>query len=166
MRRTLFLTLLLPTLILGISPIAEEAAQSEEEDLGLRGAHLRIARPTDDLAPVVAFYRDALGFEVLASFEDHEGFDGVMLGHSGAGYHLELTHQQGHKVGKAPNEEHLLVFYLPELEAWQAALDRLKQHGHEPVPSNNPYWDGPGRGKTFEDPDGYRVVLVNGGWGR
>ncbi|WP_416171653.1 hypothetical protein [Haematobacter missouriensis] len=36
--------------------------------------------------------------------------------------------------------------------------------GHEPVPSFNPYWDRGGR--TFEDPDGYRVVLQNAAWPR
>ena len=106
----------------------------------------------------MAFYRDGLGFEVLGSFEDHEGFDGVILGHPGTGYHLELTHQRGHKVGRAPNAEHLLVFYLTDLDSWQAAVDQLTRQGHQAVTSNNPYWDR--RGKTFEDPDGYRIVLV------
>ncbi len=129
---------------------------------GVRGAHLRIARPADDLEATVAFYRDGLGFEVLGGFEDHEGFDGVMLGHRGAGYHLELTHQRGHEVGRAPNAEHLLVFYLPDSQDWQAAVARLEAQGHEAVPSNNPYWDR--RGRTFEDPDGYRVVLQNAAW--
>src|SRR4051812_6630535 len=63
-------------------------------DLG--AAQLRIARPTDDLAAVVAFYRDGLGFEVLSSFTGHDGFDGVMLGFAGAGYHLEFTRAAGH----------------------------------------------------------------------
>lgn len=130
---------------------------------GIRQAHLRIARPTDDLEAVVAFYRDGLGFDVIGSFEDHEGFDGVMLGHRGMGYHLELTHQQGHEAGRAPNEEHLLVFYLPDPQVWRAAVEHLESQGHEAVPSNNPYWDR--RGKTFEDPDGYRVVLQNAAWG-
>jgi YycE-like protein len=31
------------------------------------------------------------------------------------------------------------------------------------VKSFNPYWDG--NGCTFEDPDGYRVVLQNAAWG-
>jgi hypothetical protein len=31
--------------------------------------------------------------------------------------------------------------------------------GFVPVPSFNPYWDR--AGLTFEDPDGYRVVLQN-----
>lgn len=42
--------------------------------------HLRVARPTDNLAAVVRFYRDGLGFDVLSEFKDHDGFDGVMPG--------------------------------------------------------------------------------------
>ena len=34
--------------------------------------------------------------------------------------------------------------------------------GCEPVEAFNPYWDK--RGRTFEDPDGYRVVLQNARW--
>jgi len=49
-------------------------------DLGI--AHLRVVRLSDDLAPVVEFYRDGLGFELLAEFRDHEGFDGVIIGHA------------------------------------------------------------------------------------
>ncbi|WP_420360213.1 hypothetical protein [Agrobacterium vitis] len=30
------------------------------------------------------------------------------------------------------------------------------------ITSYNPYWDN--LGKTFEDPDGYRVVLQNSAW--
>jgi hypothetical protein len=74
---------------------------------------LRVARPTDRLDDVVRFYSVGLGLSVLESFQDHEGFDGTMLGRPGAPYHLAF----------------------------------------------NPYWDRSGR--TFEDPDGYRVVLQN-----
>ena len=42
--------------------------------------HLRIARPVIDLARSAKLYRDGLGLELLGSFEDHAGFDGVMLG--------------------------------------------------------------------------------------
>jgi catechol 2,3-dioxygenase-like lactoylglutathione lyase family enzyme len=126
------------------------------------GAHLRIARPTDDLAAVIHFYRDGLGFAQLSEFADHDGFDGVMLGHPGAAYHLEFTCRPGHPAGQAPSEENLLVFYLPDVDAWQQAVDRLIAHGCLPVPSFNPYWDR--RGRTFADPDGYRVVLQNAGW--
>ncbi len=129
-------------------------------DLGL--AHLRVARPTDDLAAVVHFYRDGLGLDVLAEFRGHDGFDGVMLGRRGAGYHLEFTRKADHQAGKAPTEDHLLIFYLPDQDAWERAVDRLGKHGYQPVPAFNPYWDQ--RGKTFADPDGYRVVLQNAAW--
>ena len=79
----------------------------------LSHAHLRIARPTDNLAAVVAFYRDGLGFEVLGEFRDHDGFDGVMLGRQGAAYHLELTVGAGHRAGRAPTADNLLVFTCP-----------------------------------------------------
>ena len=52
-------------------------------------AHLRVARPTDNLGQVADMYREGLGMEVLGTFEDHDGFDGVMLGTPGAEYHLE-----------------------------------------------------------------------------
>lgn len=126
-------------------------------------AHLRVARPTDDLDALVAFYRDGLGLDVLAAFRDHDGFDGVVLGRPGAGYHLEFTHRPGHRAGGAPSGEHLLVFYLPDEEAWRAAVERLERFGGRPVTAENPYWDR--RGRTFADPDGYRVVLQNAAWG-
>lgn len=125
-------------------------------------AHIRIARPTDNIAALLPFYQQGLGFVVLASFEDHEGFDGVMLGHPEAPYHLEFTHHRGHTVGKAPSSDHLLVFYLPDSEAWGQAVARMQLAGFSPIPSYNPYWDI--RGQTFEDPDGYRVVLQHAAW--
>src|SRR2546429_8854439 len=69
---------------------------------------LRVARPSDNLPELIRFYRDGLGLEVLASFENHNGFDGVMLGRKGTPYHLEFTHHRGHKVGKAPSQDNLL----------------------------------------------------------
>lgn len=47
---------------------------------------LRVARPTDNLGAVVRFNRDGLGLDILFRFEDHAGFDGVMLGRGGAPY--------------------------------------------------------------------------------
>ena len=133
----------------GISPVVQTA-------------HLRVARATDDLAALMRFYRDGLGFELLGSFEGHGDFDGVMLGHPGSGYHLEFTRRRGEEAGRAPTRENLLVFYLPEWGEWQTAVDRLKASAHTPVPSANPYWDV--NGLTFEDPDGYRVVLQRAAW--
>ena len=111
---------------------------------------------------VVRFYVDGLGLSELGSFDDHDGFDGVMVGLPGAPYHLEFTHQRRHAVADAPTKDNLLVFYLPDTGEWNMAVDRMIAAGYEPVASLNPYWDRTGR--TFEDPDGYRVVLQNAVW--
>jgi catechol 2,3-dioxygenase-like lactoylglutathione lyase family enzyme len=126
---------------------------------------LRVARPTDNLAALLPFYVDGLGFEVLYRFDgDDDGFDGVMVGHPGYPYHLEFTHHRGHTVGRAPTQDNLLVFYLPEPAVYQPALARMAAAGFAPVKSYNPYWDE--GGATFEDPDGYRVVLTSRWWQR
>ena len=128
----------------------------------LAATKMRVARPTDNLEAVTRFYKDALGFAELYRFEGHDGFDGVMLGQPGAAYHLEFTTSRGHAAGRAPTADNLLVFYLPEERAWADAVARMRRHGHEPVKSFNPYWDR--QGMTFEDPDGYRVVLQRAAW--
>ena len=118
---------------------------------------MRVARPTDHLDQVVEMYCKGLG-----SFQDHEGFDGVMLGTKGSGYHLEFTHHRGHQVGRAPTQDNLLVFYLPDEAEWNDRCERMKRAGFVEIPSYNPYWDR--HGKTFEDIDSYRVVLQNSRW--
>ena len=126
-------------------------------------AHLRIARPVTDLARAKAMYGEGLGLEVLGSFEGHDGFDGVMLGAPGAGHHFEFTVCRTHAVKPAPTKEDLVVFYLPDAAAWGAACARMAAAGFREVASFNPYWDA--KGRTFEDPDGYRTVLQNAAWG-
>jgi catechol 2,3-dioxygenase-like lactoylglutathione lyase family enzyme len=123
---------------------------------------LRVSRPTDQLDDVVRFYRDGMGLIEVGSFQDHNGFDGVMLGTPGAFYRLEFTRQRGHVAGRAPTQENLLAFYLPAREEWLVAVDRMVGAGYAAVASNNPYWAR--SGCTFEDPDGYRVVFQNAAW--
>jgi catechol 2,3-dioxygenase-like lactoylglutathione lyase family enzyme len=123
---------------------------------------LRVARASDNLQALLGFYREGLGLDVLYSFADHDGFDGVMLGRPGWPYHLEFTHARGHAAGRAPNRDNLLVFYMPDVEIWRAAAIRMALAGYSPVPAFNPYWDRDGL--TFEDPDGYRIVLWRGAW--
>jgi hypothetical protein len=77
----------------GITGRKEEKLM-EDSAAALGKAHLRVARPTDNLDVVVRFYRDGLGFTVLAEFNGHDGFDGVMLGHKGAAYHSWPTKNQ------------------------------------------------------------------------
>ena len=128
----------------------------------IEAATIRIARPSDNPDALLPFYRDGLGFEVLYRFEDHDGFDGVMLGRRGAPYHFEFTRAHGHVAGKAPTQDNLVVFYIADATMWRVAVDRMTGAGYPPTPSFNPYWDIAGR--TFQDADGYRVVLQHGVW--
>ena len=123
---------------------------------------LRIARPVTDIARARAQYESGLGLALLAHFEDHEGFDGVILGMPGAPYHLEFTQCRHHAIAPAPTVEDLLVLYLPDADEWRAACARALAAGFVPVPSFNPWWDRHGR--SFADADGYRVVLANAAW--
>ncbi len=124
--------------------------------------HLRIARPVRDLATTQAMYCQGLGLQVLGRFENHAGFDGVMLGTAGQDHHFEFTHCHSHVVLPAPTTEDLVVFYIPALSEWQAACARMTAAGFQHVASFNPYWDL--HGHTYQDPDGYRVVLQNADW--
>ena len=127
-----------------------------------RAPQLRIARPSRDLTAATQFYTRALGLDVLATFEDHDGFDGVMLGHAGWPFHLELTYRRSAPIAPLSTDEDLLVFYLPDRGEWNAAVQRVRDLGAASVASSNPYWDV--HGVTFRDPDGYRFVLENAGW--
>ena len=115
---------------------------------------LRVARHTERLEEVVAFYRDGIGLTEIGGFRDHDGYDGVFLAVPGTGAHLELTAGGGHGA-PAPHPESLLVLYLGDEEAVQAVAARL---GGDPVAPANPYWAQ--HGMTFQDPDGFGVVLV------
>lgn len=124
--------------------------------------HLRIARPARDLAKSADMYCRGLGLRVVGSFEDHEGFDGVMLGNPDSGHHFEFTHCRTHPVEPAPTPEDLVVLYVPQETEWRAMCGSALAAGFKPVASFNPYWDA--RGRTFEDADGYRVVLQCDEW--
>jgi catechol 2,3-dioxygenase-like lactoylglutathione lyase family enzyme len=119
---------------------------------------LRVARHTECLQEVVAFYRDGIGLTEIGGFRDHAGYEGVFLAVPGADAHLEFT-AGGGRGAPASHPESLLVFYLGDDEAVQAVSARL---GLDPVPPANPYWTE--HGVTFQDPDGFRVVLVPERW--
>ena len=124
---------------------------------------LRIARPVGDLGRSKAMYCRGLGLRVVSSFEGHAGFDGVILGTPDAHYHFEFTRCRAHPVMPTPTPEDLLVLYVPVHERWRARCDNLSAAGFEPVASFNPYWDA--RGRTYEDADGYRIVVQLEAWG-
>ncbi len=120
-------------------------------------SHLRIARPTRDLAAAERFWADGLGLEVL--YRVIEGHRLLMLGWPDAAWHLELIEDDD--VTPRPTEEDLLVLYLGQPAA-DELLTRLQSSGGCRVPARNPYWDE--WGVTVEDPDGYRLVLSRRDW--
>jgi catechol 2,3-dioxygenase-like lactoylglutathione lyase family enzyme len=124
--------------------------------------HVRIARPVSDLARSCDMYCHGLGLRVVGSFEDHDGFDGVMLAFDSGDYHFEFTHWRRGAVLPQPTPEDLVVLYVPSLLEWQSGCRRMVRAGFKPAPSFNPYWDAHGR--TYEDPDGYRTVLHQSNW--
>jgi ribosomal protein S18 acetylase RimI-like enzyme len=119
---------------------------------------LRVARHTDRLDDVVAFYRDAVGLAVIGEFRGHDGYDGVFLDVPGTGAHLELTSGGAHGA-PAPHPESLLVLYVGDEAVVRRILARVAT---PPVAPANPYWAS--HGVTVEDPDGFRVVLVPERW--
>ena len=125
-------------------------------------AHLRIARPVSDLTQSVRMYKQGLSMEELGSFMDHEGFDGVMLGHPDGAFHFEFTYCRRYPVAPASTAEDLLVFYVPQMESWDERCEAMLGAGFKEVESFNPYWARLGR--TFEDRDGYRVVIQRAAW--
>jgi len=107
-------------------------------------------------------YCRGLRLRVVGRFENHAGFDGVMLGLERSNYHFEFTYCRSHPVVPTPTPEDLVVFYIPVADQWQAACASMLAAGFKQVTSFNSYWDAFGR--TYEDEDGYRIVLQRADW--
>jgi hypothetical protein len=120
---------------------------------------VRVARPTDRLAEVVAFYRDVVGLGVIGGFDDHDGYTGVMLGLPDGMVHLELTTHVDGSPGEVPSADDLLVLYCDEAER-RRIEQRMATHSVRPVSSANPYWSTVGA-LTLADPDGRRLVIAS-----
>jgi hypothetical protein len=85
---------------------------------------LRIARHTERLDELVAFYRDGIGLMEIGGFRGHDGYDGVFLAIPGTHAHLELTTGGDHGA-PTPHPETLLVLYLGDKDAVDAVMRRL-----------------------------------------
>ncbi|MHC0428969.1 VOC family protein [Streptomyces sp. O3] len=127
-------------------------------------SHIRIARPSRDLAAAERFFVQGLGLSVLYRAEGGDAageHDLLMLGWPDAAWHIELVHAPDAPVGPRPTDEDLLVVYLDEPVPDELTA-RLERHGGQRVVSPNPYWNA--WGVTVEDPDGYRLVLCTRAW--
>ncbi|WP_197207896.1 VOC family protein [Cytobacillus firmus] len=119
----------------------------------------RIARPTNQLDKLIAFYEEGLGLKRVGEFWNHEGYDGIMFGLPDSQYHLEFTQSKEKMVLPQPAKELLLVFYVGDRLERDNIADRLAALGYLETEPENPYWSR--GGLTFEDPDGWRIVLMN-----
>jgi hypothetical protein len=124
--------------------------------------HVRLARPVINLARTETMYRQGFSWVRLGYFEDHEGFDGVMLGMLNEAFHLEFTCRRSHPIKPTPTPEDLLVIYLPERAEWEQRCAALLGAGFREVEPINPYWSREGR--SFQDHDGYGIVIQGASW--
>jgi catechol 2,3-dioxygenase-like lactoylglutathione lyase family enzyme len=126
-------------------------------------AHIRIARPSRDLAQAERFYVDGLGLEVLYRAERSEPgeHDLLMVGWREAGWHFELTRDPTNPIEPTPTVDDLFVVYLAG-PVDIALVRQLEASGGRRVTAHNPYWER--YGVTVEDPDGYRLVLCERSW--
>ncbi|MFJ9338491.1 VOC family protein [Streptomyces sp. NPDC101733] len=129
----------------------------------LSKTHVRVARPSLDLAAAERFYVDGLGLSVLWRSSGKPGeHDLLMVGPADGGWHFELTRDPAAPLDPTPTVDDLFVLYLGE-EPDEALVRRLVDCGGTRVASHNPYWDE--YGVTVADPDGYRLVLCSRTWG-
>lgn len=116
----------------------------------------RAARHTDNLEQIKVFYCSLLGLEVLGSFEDHEGYDGVFLGKKGQDWHLEFTTSDV-KAEHHFDAEDILVFYPQSREEYDDVLKNIKEHNIPVIQAKNPYWNQ--NGIMIQDPDGHNLII-------
>ncbi|MBP0448218.1 VOC family protein [Kitasatospora sp. RG8] len=125
--------------------------------------HVRVARPSRDLAAAERFYVDGLGLSVLWRTAEHVPgeHDLVMVGIPGGSWHFELTRDPERPLDPTPTVDDLFVLYLGA-PVDEARVARLEAAGGTRVAAHNPYWDE--FGVTVADPDGYRLVLCTRTW--
>lgn len=121
---------------------------------------IRVARPTRDLERTAAFY-GLLDLPLLGSFEDHDGYSGVILGLPDSSRQLELVLHDGETP--SPTDEDQLVLYLGSSERVSELAARGLAAGFESRPPANPYWERTGA-VGFVDPDGYWLILSPDSW--
>jgi catechol 2,3-dioxygenase-like lactoylglutathione lyase family enzyme len=119
---------------------------------------VRVARQTDRLADVAAFYCDVIGLPVIGGFEDHDGYDGVMLGLPGEAVHLEFTTRDVGSPGEPGAADDLLVLYV-DASTIDRVADRAAAAGIPIQAADNPYWTRVGA-VLLRDPDGRRLVIA------
>jgi hypothetical protein len=94
----------------------------------------RVARHTDNLEPIIKFYRDLLELEVLGEFTNHNKYDGIFIGKEGLNWHLESTTSEESPKHQTEKDD-LLVFYLDAKEEYIFLKQRFNNNGLSSVKS-------------------------------
>lgn len=118
--------------------------------------NLRIARHTNNLEKIEAFYINILGFERLGGFQNHNNYDGVFIGKPKLDWHFEFT-QSDAKTNHTSDPDDVIVLYSKTISEYNQFIDRLIANNISIITANNPYWNE--NGKMFLDPDGFRIVI-------
>ena len=86
----------------------------------------------------------------------------MVLCSGGWAHHIISNLRERTAISPGVRRRRILLVFLPAIEEWQAAVDRMEAAGLSAVSAFNAYWDQHGR--SFEDPDRYRVVIQNAAW--
>ena len=116
---------------------------------------LRVARHTNNLEKIEAFYLDILGFERLGGFQDHNGYEGIFIGKPDLNWHFEFT-QSEEKAQHTFDEDDIIVLYPETILEYSVLIDSISKSVSF-ISSKNPYWNE--NGKMFLDPDGFRIIV-------
>lgn len=116
----------------------------------------RYARHTNNLEALTFFYTEILGFTVLGSFENHDGYKGIFIGNPHENWHLEFT-QTSEVVNHTFDEDDILVFYPKDKAVYAKLLHKLEKYSVSFIQPKNSYWTK--NGKMFLDSDGYRIII-------
>ena len=117
---------------------------------------LRVARHTNNLEKIEAFYVNILGFERLGGFQNHNNYDGVFIGKSDLDWHFEFT-ESNDKANHHFDEDDIIVLYPTTILEYNNLLDSVSNNNISIITSKNPYWNE--NGKMLLDPDDYRIVI-------
>ena len=117
----------------------------------------RYARHTEDLLRMELFYTRVVGLDKLGEFENHQGYNGIILGLAGIDWQLEFT-TSSQKPQRKFDDDDTLVFYLRTEDEFIGARKRIADSGVSTEIPRNPYWSA--NGIMISDPDGHHVIFT------
>lgn len=116
----------------------------------------RVARHTQDIKKMCAFYCDILNFEILGKFENHNKYNGVFIGLKDNNWHLEFTESEN-EANHTTDEDDLLVFYSKSIDQHNEILKNISKNNIKIHQAKNPYWRD--NGFLIKDPDGFNIII-------